>query len=103
MLNQLSANVNVSATPFYKDGNLAAALLSAGRDAVAHGFGYNLRVESIYLGYPRRYTITKIGKNSPSQQFFPCQEFGPEKISVADFFKRSAYFAITEPCQDADA
>lgn len=89
MLNQLSANINVSATPFYKEGNLAAALMAAGPDAVAHGFGFHLRVECTYLGYPRRYTITKIGKNPPSQQEFACAEFGPGKISVAEYFRRS--------------
>lgn len=82
-------NVNVCTTAFYEEGNLAEGM----RTFAAASFGANmatfvksLRVNTIHLGY--RKTIKRLGKQTPRQHKFQCDEMGG-MVTVEVYFKKS--------------
>ncbi|EMD35747.1 hypothetical protein CERSUDRAFT_115695 [Gelatoporia subvermispora B] len=86
---QLMVNINVCMTAFHTVGNLAERMMEFGRGAggIPSALSGQLKVVATHLGYPRKYSIFRIEKNTPRNTHFDCEEFGG-KISVADYFKR---------------
>jgi hypothetical protein len=86
--NQLMVNVNVCATAFYAEGNLAEAMNAfeqASFGARMSAFVQRVRVKTEHLGYHK--TIKRLAKFNAKQHKFEAQELG--MVTVEEYFRRS--------------
>lgn len=86
--NQLMVNVNVCATAFYSEGNLAEAMNAfeqASFGARMSAFVQRIRVKTDHLGYQK--TVKRLAKFNAKQHKFEAQELG--MVTVEEYFRRS--------------
>lgn len=82
-------NVNVCATAFYSEGNLAEAMNvfeQASFGARMSAFVQRLRVRTDHLGHQK--TVKRLAKLSAKQHKFEAQELGG-MVTVEEYFRRS--------------
>jgi len=87
--NQLMVNVNVCATTFYSEGNLAEAMHSfeqASFGARMSAFVQRIRVRTDHLGHQKM--VKRLAKFSAKQHRFEAQELGG-MVTVEEYFRRS--------------
>jgi eukaryotic translation initiation factor 2C len=87
--NQLMVNVNVCATAFYSEGNLAEAMNvfeRASFGARMSAFVQRLRVRTDHLGHQK--TVKRLGRLNAKQHKFEAQELGG-MVTVEEYFRRS--------------
>jgi hypothetical protein len=92
--NQLMVNVNVCATAFYSEGNLAEAMNvfeQASFGARMSAFVQRLRVKTDHLGHQK--TVKRLAKFNAKQHKFEAQELGG-MVTVEEYFRRSALLDI---------
>ncbi|QRV95662.1 protein argonaute 5 [Ceratobasidium sp. AG-Ba] len=97
---QLMVNVNVATTAFYRAGNLAELFLKFGPAGGSRltTFVYNLRIEMTHTGRKMRKAIKGVKlKDTARNYLFLCDEFGGQKMSVEDYFKRKYKIALKYP------
>jgi hypothetical protein len=87
--NQLMVNVNVCATAFYSEGNLADAMVTF--EQVSFGarmsaFVQRIRVRTDHLGHQK--TVKRLAKFNAKQHKFEAQELGG-MVTVEEYFRRS--------------
>lgn len=90
--NQLMVNVNVCATAFYSEANLAEAIIvfeQASFGARISAFVQRLRVRTKHLGHQK--TVKRIAKLNAKQHRFEAQELGG-MVTVEEYFRRSTLF-----------
>ncbi|KAG8933796.1 hypothetical protein FRC01_007042, partial [Tulasnella sp. 417] len=88
---QLMVNVNSCTTAFYKEGNLAEAMLEFMRSGGATrlpSYAKGVRVQTSHLGFRQKKTIRRIGEFCAREQTFICEEYGNATITVEDYFRR---------------
>ena len=82
-------NVNVCATAFYSEGNLAEAMNvfeRASFGARMSAFVQRLRVRTDHLGHQK--TVKRLGRLNAKQHKFEAQELGG-MVTVEEYFRRS--------------
>ena len=87
--NQLMVNVNVCATAFYSEGNLADAMVAfeqASFGARMSAFVQRIRIKTDHLGHYK--TVKRLAKVNARQHKFEAQELGGT-VTVEEYFKRS--------------
>ncbi|PPR00949.1 hypothetical protein CVT24_000256 [Panaeolus cyanescens] len=94
--NQLMVNVNVCTTAFYKEGNLAEAMMqfrNASFGARTSAFVRGIRVKT-HLGHKKTIKTTA---NTNSRRFkFQCDEFRAE-VTVEEYFRRKYNITLRYP------
>ena len=94
---QLMVNVNVCATAFYSEGNLADAMIAfeqASFGARVSAFVQRIRVKTDHLGHQK--TVKRLAKFSAKQHKFEAQELGGV-VTVEEYFRRSRLLFV-RPC-----
>jgi hypothetical protein len=84
-------NVNVCATAFYSEGNLAEAMNAfeqASFGARMSAFVQRIRVKTDHLGHQK--TVKRLAKFSAKQHRFEAQELGG-MVTVEEYFRRSMF------------
>ncbi|KIY63007.1 Piwi-domain-containing protein [Cylindrobasidium torrendii FP15055 ss-10] len=90
----LMVNLNVAMAPFVEPGNLADVLIAFSRNSgggnirLPPHLAKSIKVTTNYLGYKRKQKLAEIGRLSAKKTTFKCDEYGPNPISVEQFFKR---------------
>jgi eukaryotic translation initiation factor 2C len=95
--NQLMVNVNVCATAFYSEGNLAEAMNifeQASFGARMSAFVQRLRVRTDHLGHQK--AVKRLAKLNSKQHKFEAQELGGT-VTVEEYFRRSSLFISFHP------
>ncbi|CAK5264708.1 unnamed protein product [Mycena citricolor] len=95
---QLMVNVNVCTTAFYVPGNLADAIDQFTRSsfgARATAFAKGVRVKAMHLGYKK--TVKRVADKSARQYTFECSDFGGQRVSVEQYFKRKYNITLRYP------
>ncbi len=89
--NQLMVNVNVCATAFYSEGNLAEAMVAfeqASFGARMSAFVQRIRIKTDHLGHQK--TVKRLAKVNARQHKFEAQELGGT-VTVEEYFRRSMF------------
>ena len=87
--NQLMVNVNVCATAFYSEGNLAEAMVAfeqASFGARMSAFVQRIRIKTDHLGHHK--TVKRLAKVNARHHKFEAQELGGT-VTVEEYFRRS--------------
>jgi eukaryotic translation initiation factor 2C len=95
--NQLMVNVNVCATAFYSEGNLADAMITFERvsfGARMSTFVLRVRVKTDHLGH--RKSVKRLAKFNAKQHKFEAQELGGV-VTVEEYFRRSKISFVLWP------
>lgn len=82
-------NVNVCATAFYTEGNLAEAMIAfeqASFGAKMSAFVQRIRIKTDHLGHHK--TVKRLAKVNARQHKFEAQELGGT-VTVEEYFRRS--------------
>ncbi len=82
-------NVNVCATAFYSEGNLAEAMVAfeqASFGARMSAFVQRIRIKTDHLGHQK--TVKRLAKVNSRQHKFEAQELGGT-VTVEEYFRRS--------------
>ena len=90
---QLMVNVNVCATAFYSEGNLAEAMNAfeqASFGARVSAFVQRIRVKTDHLGHQK--TVKRLAKVNAKQHKFEAQELG--MVTVEEYFRRSRLLCV---------
>jgi eukaryotic translation initiation factor 2C len=92
-------NVNVCATAFYSEGNLAEAMIIFERvsfGARISAFVQRVRVKTDHLGHQK--TVKRLAKFNARQHKFEAQELGGI-VTVEEYFRRSKvlFFSFGRP------
>ena len=94
MYKQLMVNVNACMSAFYLPGNLADAMRAFQRQSyggMPNDFAEGLKVITRHLGYPKKSTFARIGRDSASRTKFKLDDGKGPEITVAAFFRTSKY------------
>lgn len=95
--NQLMVNVNVCATAFYSEGNLAEAMNAfeqASFGARMSAFVQRIRVKTDHLGHQK--TVKRLAKFNAKQHKFEAQELGGI-VTVEEYFRRKYKITLHYP------
>ncbi|KAH9994550.1 argonaute-like protein [Russula compacta] len=95
--NQLMVNVNVCATAFYSEGNLAEAMIAfeqASFGARMSAFVQRIRVKTDHLGHQK--TVKRLAKFNAKQHKFEAQELGGT-VTVEEYFRRKYKITLHYP------
>ncbi|KAI9435236.1 argonaute-like protein [Russula earlei] len=95
--NQLMVNVNVCATAFYSEGNLAAAMHAfeqASFGARMSAFVQRVRIRTDHLGHQK--TVKRLAKFNARQHRFEAQELGG-MVTVEEYFRRKYKITLQYP------
>ncbi len=87
-------NVNVCATAFYSEGNLAEAMIvfeQASFGARMSAFVQRLRVRTEHLGHQK--SVKRLAKLNARQYRFEAQELGG-MVTVEEYFRRSRLLVV---------
>lgn len=99
MYKQLMLNINACMSAFYLPGNLADAMLAfqaRSSGGMPNDFAEGLKVVTRHLGYPKKKTITGVGRASASRTTFKLN--GSQDITVTQYFKNRTLNSIFLLC-----
>ncbi|KAI9432931.1 argonaute-like protein [Lactarius indigo] len=94
---QLMVNVNVCATAFYSEGNLAEAMIAfeqASFGARMSAFVQRIRIKTDHLGHQK--TVKRLAKVNARQHKFEAQELGGT-VTVEEYFRRKYKINLRYP------
>ncbi|KAH9027442.1 argonaute-like protein [Lactarius hengduanensis] len=94
---QLMVNVNVCATAFYSEGNLAEAMVAfeqASFGARMSAFVQRIRIKTDHLGHQK--TVKRLAKFNARQHKFEAQELGGT-VTVEEYFRRKYKINLRYP------